>query len=991
MMKLPTPLALAFASSLLFCSVAHGQNVPADPTPAVPSVQTTAWIAPDTSLPAAVVSAVTILFDQGLADPRGCEYREVEIALDFPVKTHAWVLPAQDGQTRRAVGWNGLVYPVTKVGAPADLADDVAAGLARRSFSPVIEAVGERHALSTESVLRIKVAFLLRLGEVRLAEKVWREGTRGDTASKLQLDPYTDMAAIWLGSWYNRAVRAYLRDDYAATVDICRRLSPALAKAEETAHARGVADPWPKHLGGLPLWQLPALMAEARRRMDEPPHRSAADAVPPPAQPERIAAMIRELDQVRVHQWVSPGQTDVLDDPVVQALVKEGDAAVPALLRCLVEDQRLTRSRFTGGGWTGESGPIIPVYEAAYTALFRSLNVKFSIFEHDSGKEGWSDGREPRGLSMEDRRVLAARLDAHWQKTRGGDPVERAYETLRDDAAGEKAWLQAVDTIVQPDNGQFTGYLLVPPAVGGWEGYTNEKPFVPRGEALRSRTDPSVAELMIGRFGQLSEGEDNPPWGLRNTDRSGKFLLALAAWDGKAHLDDLRRLQGELLARFEHLAGEPQRSDDRQPNLTEQARVLVSIFERRLELGDAAALAAYADFLGTLTPKIVGTSWMTTGLFRLMWRHPDDPGIARVADRMFGEGSPWVPFPKSNPWAPPVLIHSWLVGVPAFQRALERGLRDTSAAGEVVLGEDGHVNDGTSRLYTLDPLAPPRGTNVTYRRCDAYAHALSSLDGFPRCELYWPPSEHDRAVAASGEFLRRYADHFRYNEKEDKDRDDDAFPGPHIRFPALDHPATDEDVRAGRAIFSLPTPARVCRLSNLPLTAERPGGKADPSSGTTTAADGSSQPAVLYNNRGVVWQAEETFVNGRWERYFGFVGRYQMEKVPAAEIEFPLGHEAGNITPQISGGLKTVWPRVSAGVPFSYSVRDFLPSVGRASVQVQVDNHSGFEQTVPGEVVLLAGAEKGTLPPGMRLTLSYSEKRLERTQRLADPPFDYGA
>ena len=62
---------------------------------------------------------------------------------------------------------------------------------------------------------------------------------------------------------------------------------------------------------------------------------------------------------------------------------------------------------------------------------------------------------------------------------------------------------------------------------------------------------------------------------------------------------------------------------------------------------------------------------------------------------------------------------------------------------------------------------------------------------------------------------------------------------------------------------------------------------------------------VSYNRRGAIWQAEETFVNGRWERFFGFVGRYQLEKVPATELEFPLGHEAGNVTPQISGGLES--------------------------------------------------------------------------------------
>ena len=988
-MKVPKYVSLAIASALYFCSVAAAQSPSSNLERPSPPAQATAWITPSTSLPEEVVRAMAVLFDQGMADPRGCEYREVEIALDHPLKTHAWVLPASAGQARYAVGWNGLVYPVTGVGAPADLAKDLAVSVVKWRFRAGVEPVGESYALSTESVLRIKVALLLRLGEVALAEKFWREGG-GEDKERLRVDPYADMTAVWLGSWYNGAVRAYLRDDYPTALAVCHQLSPVLARARETARFYGILDPWPERFDGLPFWQMPILVAETQRRIDAPPRVPALDFGQSVAEPERIAALIHDLEQVRVRQWMTPGQTDVLDDAVVQALVKEGDAAVPALLRCLVEDQRLTRSRFTGGGWTNESGPIIPVYEAAYTALFRLLDVKFLLFAHDSGKETWRNGREPRDLAPEDRRVLAAKLEAAWQAKRGVDPLEHAYHTLRDDAAGEKAWLQAVDTIVQPTNGQFTEYLLVPPAVGGYEGYVSDKPFTPGGESLRSRADPSVSELMIRRFGQLSEGDESS-WGLQRTDRPGKFLLALAAWDGKAHLRDLRRLQGELQARFRHLAATPPARKGQGQNLFEQAQVLVRLFEARVDLGDVAALADYADFLEPLTPRMLGTTYAgTTELFRLMWRHPDVPAIVRAADKMFGAGSPWVPLVQKDTHDLNSLIHSRLVSVPAFERELLRGLGDTSEAGQVVLGEDGHLNDGTSRLYALDPLAPPKGTKAAYRLCDRYAHALSEMDGFPRCELYWPQAERDRAVEASRAFLVRYADHFRYQENEDKNRDHFTYPGPSIRFPALDHPATEEDVRAGRAIFSLPPPARVCRLSSLPLTAERPGNKADPSGGVTVGADGTSRPAVSYNSRGAIWQAEETLVDGQWERYFGFVGRYQLEKVPAAEVEFPLGHEAGNVTPQISGALVIVLPRPSGGVLFGYSMRNFLPLGERASIQVQVENHTGFEQTVPSTLMLPAGAAKGSLPAGIRLILSYSEKLPERTQRFADPPFDYG-
>ena len=42
-----------------------------------------------------------------------------------------------------------------------------------------------------------------------------------------------------------------------------------------------------------------------------------------------------------------------------------------------------------------------------------------------------------------------------------------------------------------------------------------------------------------------------------------------------------------------------------------------------------------------------------------------------------------------------------------------------------------------------------------------------------------------------------------------------------------------------------------------------------------------------YDISGKIWQAEEVQVNGKWQRYYGFAGRHQLEEVPASEIVFP--------------------------------------------------------------------------------------------------------
>ena len=50
-----------------------GKSIPDPPRQKDP------WTPPRTKLPRFLVTATTALFEQGVADPRGCEYREVEI------------------------------------------------------------------------------------------------------------------------------------------------------------------------------------------------------------------------------------------------------------------------------------------------------------------------------------------------------------------------------------------------------------------------------------------------------------------------------------------------------------------------------------------------------------------------------------------------------------------------------------------------------------------------------------------------------------------------------------------------------------------------------------------------------------------------------------------------------------------------------------------------------------------------------------------------
>ena len=75
------------------------------------------------------------------------------------------------------------------------------------------------------------------------------------------------------------------------------------------------------------LEQLPQLRADLERREREG-ERASTGLTNLAGQSARIAALIRDLDLVQARQWSQPGGVNTGEDPVVGALIQEGDAAV---------------------------------------------------------------------------------------------------------------------------------------------------------------------------------------------------------------------------------------------------------------------------------------------------------------------------------------------------------------------------------------------------------------------------------------------------------------------------------------------------------------------------------------------------------------------------------------------------------------------------------------------------------------------------------------
>lgn len=875
-----------------------------------PPHQHDAWTAPATKLPVNLVSAVELLFQQGMADPRGCEYHEIEVVVgdvwngdDGIQKVHGWVLPRNVASTQRfAVCWNGLVYPTNSVGGAANLKEDIDAMISNdvlarqewakhypnREFEKSFGVIPERSAISEAEICQTKVCMLLRLGESTLAEAYWKQfnGPPNSAPTKLSRrrqrqpddDPYLSLASEWAWMAFDRAVCAHMRGDDIVARDTAALLLKAQAKIEIAAENRRFKRPTrfdPKdmnrELSGAPyisfLGPLPSLVSDEQRRVKEGKIDRVLDH---PAEykdkRKRILALIRDLEQDSARQWGQPGGVDLEEDPIPQALEKEGTDAVGPLLDCLATDTRLTRAVRFGRDF-GDHRELLTVANAAYVTLCHIMQVdQFGPLTH----YGWEE------VDKANRAATVTEIREFCEKHKGISPAEQWYRILADDNAQPAQWLEAAERIVQPP---------IPGARGGRTMAAPGEVHPFEGESLRSKANPSVARLLAKRVPQIAGAEQHNSNDMFAAADATRVALVLAEWDSKAAIP-VMRAQLKVMKRV-YAQWSPSSQDDM------LVAAQADLFSTIQNAGDSTINHDYAVWIRGLGVPENPTS---TRVFQPLWQQPHDPDIAAAAGWLFNDSaSPWHCLAKSKALFGQAgeLIATPLISVAAFKKNVLANLADKSSLGEIWLNDGrmetiiGGYHEMQDFFLEEDPLLPKPGEKRTVRVCDWYALRLARLEGSPEFEAFWPQEKRDAAIQADLAFVRDWSDRFAWNSLQQVPVDLFFVPARMI-FPRRDRPATDADVRAHTAIFSLAGSGQVRAVALDPFPTE--------AKWTTL-----KHPLVLFQSydpkkkrqatmsepdqRGWIWQAEERMENGRWKRYYGFVGRHIVAKVPAEEIE----------------------------------------------------------------------------------------------------------
>jgi hypothetical protein len=861
-----------------------GESLPAPPQQGKPWSLTTGKVSEDW------LSATTKLLDYGLADPRGCEYREVELAVGgvtskagHVVKTHAFVLPADsDAAQRFSVAWNGLVYPCLSVGEPADLTEDVAAIAARKTIEHQI-AMSEFIAVSHQHNEYTKCAMLLVLGRDDLASDLLA-AMRGGPAGK---DPYMSLVTCWTWFHYDRAICGHLWGEDVIALASARAAAATSAAVEKDAPLRGIVRG--RDIDGNPapyirfLGNIDVLVRDQQRRVALGPAGKKLDdwqKIEDPA--ARIKLLIRNLEFIDETQDSQPGGVSLGSSPIIEALTKEGETAVEPLIDCLETDDRLVRSvSFSRDFHTTRY--LHSVGDAAYSAL--TLILKTRTF-------GPATTHGYQSFHNHKREDVVRELREYWQHAKGLPEMDRAFDVLADDNATERQWLEAATKLVSPV--RPTGAPPVPAIVRRLL-----PPSPPAGAKLATRKSPSVTELLIRRADSVTELDLNSTLRVHHMAAACKLTLLLAQWDPSAARDVIHKRVAQCQALQRDKFYGPYAKTFREP--------LAQLLAIGLSEKDEAFAAEYATWLGELTPKDVETFEPAIPFVPLGYS-PDNPFLVGAAEKAFtSPDSPWLPLHEKTKSGWPEFLASPLVSVPAFQKLLAKELTNTAELGTVSVDIEKKMMNVTikdarhsgSLANSRDPDLPPDAAPRPLRVCDAYAWHLSRLEGSPLFRPYWPVERKDAAIAQYPEFLAKWGRCFQGYLPLDTATRFRGEPSSFHLFKAdgkfLNQSmvtASEDDVASGRAIFSLQdigTERRAVPLTMFPHIVRWKTLKTFPLS-PTVDKDGTQHER--FDQNGAVWQAEEVLIDGKWQRFYGFVGKHIIAKVPADEIELLEPSEA---------------------------------------------------------------------------------------------------
>lgn len=650
------------------------------------------------------IEALALVRKHGFGDPKEGHLSRVTLPVGNPwngslqpFETLGWVVPGG-----KVLATNGLTYTPLATGQAVDLRE-------------VLVIDGDARFLGAEegpmmSAPSTRVAMLRLLGREADAERLGGMNHAGSLAGALISD--------YLWNRYERALAAHMRGDLGMALEEFHALEWS---QEDRARVAALGGRFPEEQDGIR-----ALKEDEARRLrnaGSAPNLAAIAAMP---QEKRIRALIERLDQVSARQMSQPGGVHLSSDPIVRALIQEGEAAGEPLIDTAEHDKRFTRSVSFGRDFKRSRHPLT-VSQAALAGFKEILGV----YELPGEREGRYDFQAIRVL---------------WQQIGHLSMPERWLRILQDDTAAPDRWVDAATRLTEPSEVKREGGSVSIPK------YKEGRPTSPmKGEAIRESHDTEVREVLAKRAIELAgSGPLQSSIDEFNFMNASVLGASLAKWSPASARDVLAKLS----ERGRTLAASEQARDD------QMLLARVRVEEWRLRLGEDAA---WKDLLDAYTVTSASVSNPEALLMPISSR-PSNAQAVEVANKLIGQPtSNWnleaqaklgrVSYVES-------LLKSPMLAFSVVRKQAMAFLSDQQVIGEAWAGKQGYVS------FRIPVSGASGGTGLTategyvadehrpLRMQDIAAMSLTKLEGAPKYVPVWSDDQKAKGIEDMKAFVR---------------------------------------------------------------------------------------------------------------------------------------------------------------------------------------------------------------------------------------------
>ncbi len=709
------------------------------------------WTPPKTTVAKELVDTGQFLLKHGFGDPRGGKLGLATVSLSGSwsqqaqdVQVLGWI--KDDGTKKTIVDMAGITFPVKSVVELFKTEDAVNNALKLEESGKVhytgpinrlmpffVGGTGSDDTKFHELLSDQAVIELLIHGDTGLAEKLFAKRSHPEyegnkPVQKPGIDKYTEYSLLnsFLSAYWIAAVNAHMRGDD----DLAYLMGKTLAdnaddyeKFGATLQTGRVFMP-DENTGKKTMFAfiLPAdqLAKDAKRRIKEGPKTVDMASLDKLSSKDRVAKLIEWLDQVSARQWGQPGGVNLADDKIVQALIKEGNAAGDALLDCMEKDTRLTRSvSFGRDFFPGRN--LLTVKSAAFAAFCGITQI------------------DAYGPNMR-RQPTVADLREMWAKNKNLIPAERWFNVLKDDKSSHQQWVAAAAWLTEPKDVVHSG--------GGWVTVpktNNGKPISPaKFTDLPAAKKTELPDVLEARS-RLIEKQNTEQSSLKLYEHEMALDIAVALFS----VDKKRTIP--LLSELVQLAVNDPINNHGGGIAYNMGNAVVRACGCLIEANQPNAEKVYVQFIKSQEADTFGNARSLIPLMKM------DPAKADayVKDILTAKGSTHnveENIAKGKLFHVRSLMESPMLLYPSFRNILIGLLSRKEVVGKVEIREDSKSVSvrGSSGWQTGAPVPDPAelagASKAECRLGDFFAMQLSNRKGAPQFGVYWPDSRKDAAI-----------------------------------------------------------------------------------------------------------------------------------------------------------------------------------------------------------------------------------------------------